>query len=462
MIITMGEEDVSMDRDRFIHALLYSPMIIVALALILSGCSSASKARVFKVDKSLLVKDVYNFSGKVTAGIPMAKFSAKDSEVISYVKLRDVSGSHNLRWEWYDPYGKLYETSDDYPVYVSEGNYVEEINAWHKISLKGERAQDFPGNWTVYVYYDNERIAKNSFELETPAMAAVPVVVLPKVSDEIPFVADIDSNIPVTGMNNPDAIAVVIGNRKYKNNDIPEVRFAQNDAKIMKEYLIKMLGYKESNIIFKTDATKAEFEQIFGIKGNYEGRLYDLVKPDKSDVFVYYSGHGAPDIDTKKGYFVPSDCESTKFALSGYPLEVFLDNVSQLKAKHVTVVLDACFSGGSNSGKYLIASSSLFGIKVSNPIVSKGNSICMTSSEGDQISSWYDTNNHGLFTYFFLKGLRGDANRNRDNSLTYEELYEYVSDNTEGVPYWARRLHQGRKQNPTIQGLFLNRPLVKY
>ena len=451
-----------MCRYRLFYKVFHSPMLIIALTLLLCGCSSTSKERIFKLDKSLLVKDVYNYSGKMTAGIPMAKFSAKDSDVISYIKLKDVTGSHNLRWEWYDPYGKLYETSDDYPVSISEGNYVEDLSAWHKISLKGEKAQDIPGNWTVSVYYDNDRIAKNSFEIEAPVVASLPIVPTPKVNEDIPMVADIDSNIPLTNMNNPDAIAVVIGNRKYKNSDIPEVKFAYNDAKIMKEYLIKTLGYKENNIIFKLDATKAELEQIFGIKGNHEGQLYDLIKPEKSDVFIYYSGHGAPDLATLKGFFIPSDCDSLKFALSGYSLDLFYENTSQLKAKTVTIVLDACFSGGSSTGKYLIASSSLFGIKVSNPTISKGNSICLTSSEGDQVSSWYDSNNHGLFTYFFLKGLRGDANKNKDQILTYEELYEYVSDNTEGVPYWARRLHQGRKQNPTIQGVFLSRPLVKY
>ena len=165
------------------------------------------------------------------------------------------------------------------------------MTATHKISVKGEQAQDIPGRWTVYVYYDNDRIANNSFDMVAPV--ATPVVAStpsPQASEEIPLVADIDMNIPQTGMHNPDAIAVVIGNRKYKDNDIPEVKYAHNDAKGMKEYLVKMLGYKESNIIVKLDATKAEFEQIFGIKGNHEGQLYDLIKPEKSDVFIYYSG----------------------------------------------------------------------------------------------------------------------------------------------------------------------------
>ena len=435
---------------------------LFSLTFLISGCASSnqeSKGRMFKLDKSLLVKEVYQYGDRVTPGIQVSKFTTKDSEVISYIDLKNVEGSHYLRWEWYDPQGKLYETSDNYPISVTEGKYVEDLTATHKITVNGEQAQNIPGNWTVYVYYDNDRIAMNYFTIEAPVAVNTPS---PQSSEDIPLVADIDMKIPQTGMHNPDAIAVVIGNRKYKNNDIPEVKYAQNDAIVMKEYLIKMLGYKESNIIFKLDATKAEFEQIFGIKGNYEGQLHDLIKPGKSDVFIYYSGHGAPDIDTSKGYFVPSDCTSSKFALSGYSLDVFNENISQLKAKNLTVVLDACFSGAISTGKNLIASASPFYIKVSNPTISKGNAVYMTSCESDQISSWYDDNHHGLFTYFFLKGLRGDAHKSKDAILTYKELYEYVSDNSEGVPYWARYLHQGRKQNPTIQGSVLDKPLVIY
>ena len=61
----------------------------------------------FKLDKSLLVKEVYQYGDQVTPGIAMVKFTPKDSEVISYIKLKNVSGSHYLRWEWYDPQGKL-------------------------------------------------------------------------------------------------------------------------------------------------------------------------------------------------------------------------------------------------------------------------------------------------------------------------------------------------------------------
>lgn len=472
--MTIGTGGIIMDTCRVISSSSHGMMSILLLVILMTGCASTNrelKEHPFKVDASMVVKDVYKIGDQLTPGLPASTYSPNDPEVISYIRLNNVTGSHYLRWEWYDPWGRLYESSNSYPIHVSEGNFIEDLRAVHKISVKGEKAQKIPGKWTVYVYYDNDRIAGNSFEIEAPAVASAPsvpiapvlAVPVPLITDEFPLIADIDTDIPQTSMYNPDAVAVVIGNRKYKNKDIPEVKYAQNDARTMKEYLVKVLGYGESNVILKLDATKADFEQFFGIRGNHEGEIFDRIKPGRSDVFVYYSGHGAPDINVKnpRPYFVPSDCSSSKYHLNGYPVDLLYENLAKLEAKSTTVVLDACFSGSTNTGKQLIEGS-VFGIKVDNPAIAKANAICITSSEGDQISSWYDEKHHGLFTYFFLKGLRGEADKNRNRVLTYEELYEYVSDRADGVPYWAKILHHGRKQTPTMQGVLVSKPLVKY
>ena len=428
--------------------------IMVGIILFIPGCATTSQTvqlPVFRTEKSVLVKEMREQGDQIAPGDITDLFSSDDKEIISYVVLKDVSGGvHNLRWEWYDPQGKLYDASQDYPLIVSQGKYIERVSAWHKISVKGDKAQSLLGKWTVNIYFDKKCIAYNTFALGAAA-SALPVML-----------SDVDMNIPQTSVKNPDAVAVVIGNRYYRSSDIPEVTYADNDARVMKDYLIKTLGYKDANIIYKLDATKAEFEQIFGIKGNHAGKLNEYIRPEKSDVFIYYSGHGAPDPDTMQGYFIPSDCDSSRYSLNGYPLDVFYENLSKLRVRSLTIVLDACFSGGTNSGKPLLKSASPFGIKVVNPAVAKGNTICMTSSEGDQISSWYDEKRHGLFTYVFLKGLGGAADTNKDRILSYEELYQYVSDRTEGVPYWARRLHQGRTQTPTIQGIYVNKTLVRY
>ncbi|MBW2635260.1 MAG: caspase family protein, partial [Deltaproteobacteria bacterium] len=249
---------------------------------------------------------------------------------------------------------------------------------------------------------------------------------------------------------NPDAVAVVIGNRNYEHNDIPPVDYAHHDAEIMKQYLINTLGYKEGNILFEKDASKTKFEGLFGIPGNHKGEVYDYIKPNRSDVFVYYSGHGAPDLDNMKGYFVPTDCDPERVALNGYSLDLLYENLSKLEARKVTVVLEACFSGATNTGIYLAKSASPALINVDMRMLSVGNITVLTSSDSNQISSWYDEMNHGLFTYFFLQAIGGAADTDQNNQITFQEIHNYVADRSEGVPYWAKRLHGGRTQTPML------------
>ena len=256
-----------------------------------------------------------------------------------------------------------------------------------------------------------------------------------------------DINIPITKTVNKNAIAVVIGNRNYEKKDIPAVEFADRDAKIVKKYLVNTLGFREGNIIYVPDASQSDFNSIFGTQDNYKGKLYNYIKLGESDIFIYYSGHGAPDPNSKQGYFMPVDCDPSLVALNGYSLNTFYKNLSKIDYKSLTVVIDACFSGASEAGMLLANISPVF-IKVENQVTAKGNSIIFTSATGEQVSSWYPEKKHSLFTYYFLKALQGEADKNGDKNLTLGEIRDYIDDN---VPYMARRLNN-REQTPQFIG----------
>ena len=270
---------------------------------------------------------------------------------------------------------------------------------------------------------------------------------------------DVDIDIPKTSMSNRDAVAVVIGNRDYVFPTVPGVAYAVQDAVAMKTFLTKTLGYKEGNILFFENATQGIFNTLFGTKQEHKGMLFDMVKPNVSDVFIYYSGHGAPDVTSKRGYFVPVDCDPKRITLNGYSLNQFYHNLSQIPAKSFTVVIDACFSGISHGGSLLGEISPIVPV-VENPMMRLPNAIVMSAARGDEVSGWYPEKGHGLFTYFFLKGISGDADVDKNKEITLGELQTYLLDRTEGVPYWARRLH-GKEQHPEVIGQ-TDKVLVKY
>lgn len=266
--------------------------------------------------------------------------------------------------------------------------------------------------------------------------------------------SEIDINLPLSSKINPDAIAVVIGNRDYQKTS--KVDYALNDARSVKEYLTGVMGFKEGNIIYEENATKGIFEIIFGSKDNKRGKLSNYVINDISDVFVYYSGHGAPDLKNQRGYFVPIEADPNYIDISGYSLDLFYSNISHIPAKSITVVLDACFSGAN-----VYKNISPVTITMDSPELVDPRVIVMSSSSGTEVSSWFEENQHGLFTYYFLKAIHNkNADKNNDNKLTIAEIYEYLTNSQDGVNYNARR--KGIEQNPTLTGNEINRVLIEW
>jgi hypothetical protein len=99
--------------------------------------------------------------------------------------------------------------------------------------------------------------------------------------------------------------------------------------------------------------------------------------------------------------------------------------LEKLQVREIIVALDTCFSGA--GGRSVIA-------KGARPLVMNlgqelkpiKNMAALTASSGDEISSTYDEKGHGLFTYFLLKGLKGDGDINGDSKIEIEELHAYL------------------------------------
>lgn len=268
--------------------------------------------------------------------------------------------------------------------------------------------------------------------------------------------SDVDINLPKTKTVNDNSYAVVIGNKDYKNIKGKDVDFAINDAIMVKKYLIEVLGYREGNIIYVENAAKGDFEAIFGTKENYKADLYNLVKNPEAELFVYYSGHGAPSQYDKKSYLVPVECKPNNVQFGGYPTELLYSNLSKIRSKYTTVVIEACYSGN------IYENISPLGIPVEDTKVELPNGAVLTVSSSNETANWYPEQQHGLFTYYFLKALQkpDQSDSNKDGQVTIEEIYKFVNDHNNGVPYQARVI--GQQQNPNFKGNGNEKVIITY
>jgi hypothetical protein len=154
------------------------------------------------------------------------------------------------------------------------------------------------------------------------------------------------------------SVTVIIGNKNYEFNT-PEVSFAHNDADAFKKYLLETVGYRVGNIIDLRDASQAQLLAVFGTDSNYEGKLYSYIRPGKSDVTVFYSGHGVPGLKDRRGYLLPVDADPNLVEINGYPVDLLFKNLSKIGSRSTRVYLDACFSGDSPKGMLIRAASGL-------------------------------------------------------------------------------------------------------
>ena len=238
-----------------------------------------------------------------------------------------------------------------------------------------------------------------------------------------------------------NAYAVVVGIESYRDN-LPKADFAANDAKLMGEYLTKVLGYPEENVVVRlnANATRNDLEKYV------ESWLPNHVEKDGS-VFIYFSGHGAPNPKTGESYLVPYDGDPTFIDKTGYSLSRLYQHLADLPAKEVVVVLDSCFSGA--GGRSVIAQGMRpIVTELKSPLLAKGKTIVLSASTGQQVSSTYGAKSHGLLTYFFLKGLQGEGDTNKDGFIELKELFDYLSPQVARV---ARR-EFNNEQTPQLLG----------
>ncbi|MEP6957470.1 MAG: hypothetical protein ABI980_01970 [Nitrospirota bacterium] len=239
--------------------------------------------------------------------------------------------------------------------------------------------------------------------------------------DQIPAVA--------TGFRQPHTYLISIGIGSYRDQQVPSRKFASTDAEMVSNYFQSLGGVPTSNIRLLQD-WKA-------LRPDIDEALLDWLPPHMSKeavVIVYFAGLASVS-PTGETFLVPYDGTATTTSRA-YPLKDLEAALSRLKAKQTVFLFDGIVSrmGPDSRHKAVLPQWNPTGSSILHII---GNSGIGRGLEDDQ-------HRHGLFTYYLLRALRGEADTNRDGDVTLGETIAYLSQKV----LWASKAHMNHEQRP--------------
>ena len=232
--------------------------------------------------------------------------------------------------------------------------------------------------------------------------------------------------------------ALIVGISKYEYIDT--LQYADRDAKMFADYLRQnnFWGINKDDITLLTN-DKAKYGDL-----TVQLQRIAMVSKPGDNLLFYFSGHG--DVETQtlfnRGYLLAYDTYSSNYMANGLRVDDLKDLFVTLLTNNVKVIVvtDACRSGKLAGG--------LKGAEFTAAAISSmwKNEIKILSSQPGQLSyedkKW--GNGRGVFSYNLINGLNGEADVNKDSSITLSELEMYVGSNV------ARET--GNKQQPIFEG----------
>jgi hypothetical protein len=250
--------------------------------------------------------------------------------------------------------------------------------------------------------------------------------------------------------DDPQAFAVVIGNRSY--DKLPKSVTSYNDADAVYAFLTEHLGYRPDNIIDLRDAKKADFERLFGAEPGIEGDLARLIQSEPAArVLVYYSGLGATDGGQNETYLLPVDSEAYREETDGYKMSTLYANLGRLEAKSVLVLLDTDYAR--EHGPDVLAPNLPESLKSALPRAPMPRVTVISAADRGQHNLIDVTYDIGLFTRYVIEGLAGNADLapigNGDGEVDDAEIYVF----TATLVNLAARKSFGLLQQPVYSGL---------
>ena len=224
-------------------------------------------------------------------------------------------------------------------------------------------------------------------------------------------------SVPITG----NYWALVIGIDKYK--EAPPLDSAVKDATGVRDVLVERYGFKRERVIelLNEQATRTRIEDALYRLGQEAG-------PEDS-ILIYYAGHGQYDKEGRLGWWVPVEGQpqSPGTFINNAAIRDYIDG---MKAKHVYLVADSCFSG------------TLFGKSRAMPPLNDkffqrlyaNKSRWGLTSGGTEPVADAGKGGHSIFAYHFIKLLKDNAEPYLVPSHIFDQIAPIIANNADQTP----------------------------
>ena len=222
-------------------------------------------------------------------------------------------------------------------------------------------------------------------------------------------------------------LALIVGVSRYNDSSI-DLQYADADAKSLYQTLTSpSLGpasFRPENVrlLLNSEATVA----------NINKGLREFLQQARENDFVlfFFAGHGSPDPNRLVDhYLLAHDTNPENIAGTGILMRHVREAISEIPARHVLILTDSCHSAGMAAppGMRSLTTNPIHQAFLEKMRHASDSLAILTASESAQ-KSFEDASfdQHGIFTYFLLQGLKGKADADRDGIVALGELIEYV------------------------------------
>ncbi|MBS0150868.1 MAG: hypothetical protein JSR31_07990 [Nitrospira sp.] len=231
----------------------------------------------------------------------------------------------------------------------------------------------------------------------------------------VPDVDQLPSTLPA--FKEPKAVIITIGVGRFHDEHVPVVNHASHDAAVMAEYFhtIGNVPRERMRVLLDRQARLSDLEETF--------EKWLRKKTDAAtDLYVFFSGRVL--VDGVSGAVSLMAYDGAPAGPTGvYPLRQLQEVIQRLPIRRAVLVFDVSLDPAPGADLSTIPQPDW---ESGRSDARKDVEMWMVGNRKLQEAQAHDRSNHGLFTYYLLRGLQGVADLNRDETVTAGELCTYA------------------------------------